>query len=483
MGYGVTNEGFVLKRLDTILDELHADLTDGFDVNTNVQESSFLNVLVTTFANQIAELWETAQDSYYSKFPATANGVNLDNAVQYGGISRAAAKRTVFPLHCTGDDGTYIPTSAVVGTSTLPQIKLIASQSFKIERANCNKISIVVASESAGTFSIEVGPNTYSYTSSSGEASDVLNGLKTAMAQSGLVLSIDEDKLIVANADNHENMKVVLSSNLTTESVTTVANFMTQDYGRISVPNGLINTIVTNISGFTGVTNEIAPTYGREAETDIELRQSYMAKSALRSNTMIGSIVAELLNNVDGVITASGFENDSNETDDRGLPPHSIEIVVEGGSDSDIANAILKRKAGGIQTYGSTVVDVQGLYGDSIPVRFNRPEFLYTWIKVVLHGDSTVVPTNYKTLSISSILEDTKGMKAGSDLLIQKIAAGIYNNVAGVTFVDFTVASSNSSSYVPSSGDYESENIMATSRQKILIDSARIEVTFVADNS
>ncbi len=34
--YGVTNQGFVLKRMDTILEEIHSDLTEGFGVDTPV---------------------------------------------------------------------------------------------------------------------------------------------------------------------------------------------------------------------------------------------------------------------------------------------------------------------------------------------------------------------------------------------------------------------------------------------------------------
>ena len=123
------------------------------------------------------------------------------------------------------------------------------------------------------------------------------------------------------------------------------------------------------------------------------MRQSYIAKSALRSNTMIDSIIAELLNNVANVESASGYENDTDMTDSRGLPPHSIEIIVEGGDNYEIAGAILRRKAGGIQTYGNVEVPVPGNYGDAIMVRFNRPEYLYTWLKVTLHGDGRKLPT------------------------------------------------------------------------------------------
>ena len=84
--YGVTEKGFVLKRMDTILEEVHGELSEGYGVDTRLLRPSFLDVLVTTFCGQIADLWETAQDSYYAKYPTMADGVNLDHAVQYGGI-------------------------------------------------------------------------------------------------------------------------------------------------------------------------------------------------------------------------------------------------------------------------------------------------------------------------------------------------------------------------------------------------------------
>ena len=130
--YGITDKGFVLKRLDTILEEIHTDLTDGWKVDTRLAGTSFLNTLITTFGNQIANLWETAQDSYYAKYPATATELNLDHAVQYGGIKRAGDKRTSYILHCTGDDGTYVRENAVVATNTTPEIRLFQRRNFRL---------------------------------------------------------------------------------------------------------------------------------------------------------------------------------------------------------------------------------------------------------------------------------------------------------------------------------------------------------------
>lgn len=154
-GYGVTDKGFVMKRLDTILEEIHGELKEGFGFDTRLQKPSFLNVLGTTFAGQIADLWETAQDSYYAKYPATATGISLDNAVQYGGIRRTANRRTAYQFHCTGDDGTYVR-EAVVPTNTSPEGRLYSAGEFRITRDAFNSVDIVVAAVQAGTYTVVI---------------------------------------------------------------------------------------------------------------------------------------------------------------------------------------------------------------------------------------------------------------------------------------------------------------------------------------
>ena len=476
--YGITDKGFVLKRLDTILEEIHTDLTDGWKVDTRLAGTSFLNTLITTFGNQIANLWETAQDTYYAKYPATATELNLDHAVQYGGIKRAGDKRTSYILHCTGDDGTYVRENAVVATNTTPEIRLFSAEEFQIARERFNKVSVIVASEDTGVYTVSINGNQYSYSNpQGGKSSAILAGLASAIKDEGYEVKVEDDVLIINDKTKTRENVLTLTDNLTTSSVTSLANFLTNDYGKITLPYNIVTRMVNNITGFTAVTNLLEPTYGRKRETDIELRQSYIAKSALRSNTMIESIIAELLNNVEDVESASGYENDMDVTDERGLPPHSIEIIVEGGDNTAIAKAIFRRKAGGIQTHGSVVVNVPGEYGDTIPVRFNRPEYLYAWLKVQLEGDEAKIPVNYSSLTKQSLMEDGAQMTAGTSLLTQLLNEGIYDRVAGLTKIIIYTAYTTDSTVIPGDGDYQrDENIMATSRQKVLIDENRIEV-------
>ena len=480
--YGVTDKGFNIKRLDTIMEEIHADLTEAFGFDTRLTKPSFLDTLITTFSYQISDLWETAQDNYYAKYPATATGVSLDNAVQYGGIRRAANKRTSYRLHCTGDDGTYVREEAIVATNTSPEVRLKNADEFEITRDAFNRVSIKVASAEVGVYSVTINGSQYSFSSPDGVEEDIITGLAKAITDDEYTITAENNTLTIKDKTISRSNVLILSDNLTTSSVTVIATFLTEEYGKITLPYGIVTKMVNNVTGFTAVTNLLEPTYGRKQESDIELRQSYIAKSALRSNTMIESIVGELLNNIENVESASGYENDTDYVDSRGLPPHSIEIIVEGGDNSEIAQAILRRKAGGIQTYGSIEVGVPGVYGDTIPVRFNRPDYLYTWLKVVLHGDKSQLPTNYASLAIQALISDGAEFVAGTNLLTQLLNDGIYDAVAGLTYVEIYTAHGTSSTYVPEASDYKQKNIIVTSRQKVLIDEKRIEVSFSEDS-
>ena len=63
-------------------------------------------------------------------------------------------------------------------------------------------------------------------------------------------------------------------------------------------------------------------------------------------------------------------------------------------------------------------------------------------------------------------------------LLTQLLTDGIYRAVAGITYIDIFTAYSTDPGYVPDLGDYQPKNVPATSRQKVLVDGARIEVVF-----
>ena len=473
--YGLTDNGFVIKRLDTILDEIHEELSDGFGIDTRISKPSFLDVLVTTFAGQIANLWEVAQESYYAKYPSSATGVHLDNSIQYGGVRRDMAARTIYPLHCTGIDGTKVRRHTPVATNTNPETRLYAINDFEISRSKFNSCRLKVVAVENANYSITINGSEYIYTNNSNNKAALVTGIANSLRNSDFNVSVDGDGIIIADKLLGRVSKLVLSSNLTTDYIVTIASFETEKFGKIQLPNDVITKLVDNIAGFTNVRNRLQPIYGREAQTDVELRQAYIAKSALRSNTMVDSVVAEILNTVVGIETVAGFENDTDFVNDRQMPPHSIEFVVEGGEDSEIASAILRKKAGGIQTYGSVVVDVPGKYGDSIPIKFNRPTYIYVWLKIVLHCKRSSLPDNYKKMVSSLIVENNKKISTGKNLLIQTLIESLYEAIPGLTYVDIQSAYRDNLSQTPT--NFVVKNVLVNSRQKIILSEDRIEVS------
>ena len=87
------------------------------------------------------------------------------------------------------------------------------------------------------------------------------------------------------------------------------------------------------------------------------------------------------------------------------------------------------------------------------------------------------MPANYVSLTRESVLEDTANMHTGTSLLAQLLNDGIYSKVSGITYIDIYTASSTDKDYVPTEEDYKQANVTASSRQKVLVDSSRIEVS------
>lgn len=466
--YGLTPNGPNIKRLDTILDEMHESMSKKLQMNTRQNPQSLLNHLLTNVADRIAELWEFGSDVYYSQYPTTAEGSNLDNAAQYGGTTREMPAKSYYSILCTGLDGTTVPVDTLIATDTNPAINLTLSSDAEITRSAFNKAIVILAVENLTTaLSIALNGELYSANS--------LEELSIAITNEAFDVSCQNGKLIIEAIDTASSNTMVLSENLTTETVSSVITFETEDYGDIVIPNGVITKIVKAVTGLQSVENVGSYVAGRLTQTDTELRQSYIDKIYSRSSTMLESIKGAILENVQGVLSVAPYENDTNKTDSMGRPPHSIEIVVDGGNATEIAQQILNVKAGGISTYGDVETVLHGEYGEDITVRFNRPAYVYVWfqIGVTLSANSNP-PSNYADLIKETILECMEEVEAGSNVVPQKFTTSLYKNVAGIDYFDIRLYSTKDTAQ--SVGEYSERSISITARERAVTSESRIGV-------
>ena len=476
--YGLTPNGPNIKRLEDILDELHDGLSERWGVNTKQNPQSLINHLLTNFADAIAELWEYGENIYYSQYPSTAEGTSLDNAAQFGGSTRETAARSYYPIHCTGIDGTVLEAGTKISSTTNPTTYLSLFDDKVITRSSFNKAAIKVASAGANrVYTVAINGDLYSINSADSSEANILNALASAITDTNFTVSVDTDTntLNIEAVDVTASHVLTLSETLTTESVTSILNFGTDETGDICLPSGVITNIVKAEAGLMSVVNLCAYIAGRDEESDTEFRQSYIDKIFNRSDSMLESIRSSILNNVQGVKSVAAYENSRNVEDDNGRPPHSIEIVVDGGDSNEIAKQILDKKAGGIATYGDTTVTLTGAYDEDIDINFSRPETVYVWFKVTVSFlANAVAPANYADLIKDEILSQVDTIDAGVDVIPQQFMSEIYRACDGVSYIDISLFSTADSSAVPN--EYSERSVNITSRQKSKTTDSMIEV-------
>lgn len=243
--------------------------------------------------------------------------------------------------------------------------------------------------------------------------------------------------------------------NVAKETITTIVN--------PGIPEGI--TSVSNPAAFEG---------GRARETDEEYRDRYYKSVDYAGGVNADAIRGEILQNVEGVYAVIVYENDTDEEDSDGLPAHSIEAVVYGGLDGDIAKQIFRRKAAGIQTHGSKSVAVLSDSGATYTIKFSRPTLIDVWVKITdLVTDEDKFPTNGNALIKAAIIDyigsdANGGTTIGEDIYYNRLPAVIYT-VPGVLDFELTISSNGST--------YGYDNIEIGSRQKAVTEESKVSIT------
>lgn len=166
-----------------------------------------------------------------------------------------------------------------------------------------------------------------------------------------------------------------------------VATATAQASGAVTSGIADITKIVTPVLGWQTVTNTATPTRGAPVETDGELRIRQAVAVSNQAVAVLNSVHAAI-SALPGVIKSKVYENDTDTTDSRGLPPFSISAVVYGGDATEIARTIRRRKTPGAQTAGATLVTISDELGDPVNIRFDFVEVVEVAVVVQLKARS-----------------------------------------------------------------------------------------------
>lgn len=531
---GLTPQGFLVKRLQEILAELDAALREEFGAEIVTGPESAFGRMLGIIAKPIAELWELAQATHSTQYPATADGASLDNVLDLNGLRRLAAESSRAWQAIIGNPSTLVPANSLVSHAT-SLARFLTSEDVTLDLTDrVLSIFVEVSGEPHGvgeTYSVTVDGVTESFVTVGGESDlDVAIALRNAIDPGFSITDVDQTlhtftisgnhtdrfglvgrRLRVAGASgspsNNGQYTIVsatfsggdtivevaqdipsptVSGDLrwncealagTVGSVTTLAlrclaeappflpvaasdagdfamaislsasipaNFTLAtvarpvlvaavDTGPIEAEAGAINVIETPVSGWTSTLNVLPADVGRNIETDAEARARRARTVAIGGTATVEAILAALLQtrNVDD---ANVFENVTDVTDADGRPPHSIECVVTGGLDDEIAESIFLSKAAGIATHGNTVQVVVDSQGFSHAIRFSRPVDVPIFVEVTadaLYAEEDLPP--FPADAVKQAVEDAGAtFRAGLDVLPERLKGPIFVAVPGL---------------------------------------------------
>lgn len=197
-----------------------------------------------------------------------------------------------------------------------------------------------------------------------------------------------------------------------TKSEATIVNTSTVELEIISVNVGQLTNAsngskfksVLNINGIKDIVAIEDISGGTDIESDMQLRERYFNRMNAFANSSLRGII-DAVKAVPDVYNVAGDENNTDATVGI-LTPHSFIIYASGGTDQEIAEAIMTTKPAGVQTCGAISVAVQ-VSNKTHVIKFSRftDQEVYYITEVAI--DRAIAPPNIADLIKEKIIDYT----------------------------------------------------------------------------
>lgn len=289
---------------------------------------------------------------------------------------------------------------------------------------NLNRANGFVLDDLGSLFYLSRGTATYT------EGSVGLNGVPGTIIPAGTRLQNTNGDIFLLVGDD-----IVIG-----DSGSTTAQYRAEKTGPILCLAGTLTTILDRVSGLETINNASNQSViGSNLESDASFRERIKASQQKNAISVISAIKASVAN-VPGVGSVKVLENTSTSSVVSAgitIPAHGFAVIVDGGANQAIAEAIFNKKtlgagypssvASGLTLVTATVSDGD----DDYEVKFVRPEDVPITIAIeVKRQDYTGsdLEADVKQAIINMALglnEEVDGWKIGSEVSVYEIGAAV----------------------------------------------------------
>lgn len=449
MALSLTDAGLTIETLEEIRASLDADMKATLGPQINTTDGSALGQINGIMAERIATLHEGLQAVYSSQDPDAATGAALAALCALTGTTPLAATKSTVTLTLTGDPATVVPEGSVAAVTGTEE-QFATDEDATLVLLDAWTISTIYA------IGDRVSNGGHAYVATDGGVSAGSGG------PSGTSSAITDGGVVWAWLGEGEAAAEVSAE--ASAAGPTVAS------------SGSILEIVTPVAGWLGVYNLEDADLGRDDEADEDLRVRREEELQSAGTGPQAAIRADILGRTDlGITSVRVFMNVTDVTDADGVPPHSVEALIQypTAPDADVDQALFDQLrlsvAAGIRTHGDVSGTSEDAEGILQTMKFSRPDEIEIYVAITLTYDADLYPTDGDDTVKAAIVAFRDAKTTGDNVTSTGLLAQAFK-IAGVNDVV--------SCYIGTSPSPVSSATIAISlRELAVFDSSRVTVT------
>ncbi|KRL81816.1 baseplate J/gp47 family protein [Ligilactobacillus equi] len=367
-------KGFTRPNYDEIVDDLCLKWRELFGETAQTHTRSVGGIIIRILAFCLNQIYMLAEKVYNSQFVDSASGATLDQLAANVGLHRLPAQVGIGTITIYGKAGYTVSSGTLFKTKD--DLMYVTTEDITLE--------------------------------DSGEKSMSIPGYGTISANEGN-LGTGVSHLLYADKLGADYNK---SGEYTAEQVTPVEQ--------------ILYATLTDVIGGTGI------------ETDDNLRNRITLANNMDSSSPYNGVITAI-RKVNGVKTVKIISNDTMENDPKtNTPAKAIHIYVNGGYKDDIAEAIFKSVAAGINTAGQQVTKVTDIAGINHVIKFDFPTNKGIYVDIHLEKNS-MYPSDGDNQILNIVKQYLNSVDMGEVVRYTKFYQLIYSNVKGVDVADIKI--------------------------------------------
>lgn len=440
--------GLELKRQAEVLQEIITSERLTIDENINVDQDLLLGQINTIVSEQIASNYALLVDVNDSKSLSKAEGTALDDLVSILGIRRQQETPTKGEQYFVVNNNTLL-TPEAEASSAATQTDYALQDSITATNNQCRivEFSVGTVTDNVSYDMTVLGVNFSINSGSSATALSILQALELAFNNSPVQdvqvsIDVDSEQMTVETSD-FQDISVVLDSKLSIEQITVAGEVFALTGGAIIQAANTVTIRKSPQSGWLDTYNPRQFITGRSIETDSELRARAQLSASTVGLATTNAIIREVLD-IAGVSYCDVIEStETYPSNNPNQPRGSINVVVIGGDNAEVAQTIFTTKAAGVETWGDdsqtgyiseTTVD---LNGRTYTTDFNRPETVTTYLEVTYQKyDEESFPIDGEVAMAEALVAFGNALGVDRDIDPSQFTGVVYSAVSGIQGVE-----------------------------------------------